>query len=66
MITANHNRRSQAGPDSIVELAQTSRRVSTIAVETISSTQVSTVIATLAAGMCIQANGQNTMAASGG
>ena len=66
MTTASHQRRSHAGPGSAVEAFQTSRRVSTITVETISSTSVNTVIATLAAGMCNQANGQNTIAASGG
>ena len=66
MTTANHHRRSHAGPGSSAEVFHTSRRVSTITVETISSTSVITVIATLAAGMCSQANGQNTMAASGG
>src|SRR6201994_3163479 len=64
--TANHHRRSHAGPGTSAEVFQTSRRVSTITVETISRTRVKTVIATLAAGMCSQANGQNRIAASGG
>ncbi|CNJ85096.1 Uncharacterised protein [Mycobacterium tuberculosis] len=66
MTTDNHSRRSQAGPGSSVELLQTSRLPNTSTVETISSTSVNAVIATLAAGMCSQANGQNAMAASGG
>ena len=66
MTTASHNRRSQAGPGTTAEVFHTSRRVSTIVVDTISSTSVNSVIATLAAGMCSQANGQNRMAASGG
>ncbi|GAB4700910.1 hypothetical protein MOKP118_44130 [Mycobacterium avium subsp. hominissuis] len=64
--TASHHRRSQAGPGSSAEVLHTSRRASTITVETTSNTNVRAVIATLAVGMCIQANGQNTMAASGG
>ncbi len=63
---ASHHRRSQAGPGSVVEVRQTSRPVSTITVDTTSSTSVKAVIATLAVGRCIHANGQNTMAASGG
>ncbi len=66
MSTANHNRRSHAGPGTMADVSHTLRPVSRIAVETISSTSVNTVIATLAAGMCSQENGQNTMAASGG
>jgi len=65
MSTASHTRRNQAGPGSSVEVLQTSRPVSTSTVETINSTIVSTVIATLAAGMCSQANGLNMMAANG-
>ncbi len=64
--TANHSRRSHAAPGSTVDVGHTSRPVSRIAVETTSSTSVNAVIATLAAGMCSQENGQNTMAASGG
>src|ERR1700733_2883207 len=66
MTTANHHRRSEPGPGTSAEVFQTSRRVSTITVETTSSTSVNSVIATLAAGMCSQANGQNMIAASGG
>src|ERR1700752_3265737 len=64
--TASHSRRSQAGPGSTAEVFHTSRPVSTIVVDTISRTNVNSVIATLAAGMCNQENGQNTMAANGG
>ena len=63
---ANHHRRSQAGPGTTRAVLHTSSRVSTIIVETISSTKVISVIVTLAAGSPNQANGQNTMAASGG
>ena len=66
IITANHNRRSQAGPASSAESVHTSRRASTIIVDTSSVTNVNAVIATLATGIPIQANGLNTMAASGG
>jgi len=66
MITDSHKRPNQAGPGNIRGLFHTSRRVSTIAIDTISSTSVISVIAMLADGMCSQANGLNTMAASGG
>ncbi len=66
MTTASQHRRSHAGPGRIAEVAHTSRPVSTTAVDTTSSANVSAVITTLAAGMCSQAKGQNTMAASGG
>ncbi|CKT60287.1 Uncharacterised protein [Mycobacterium tuberculosis] len=66
MSTANHNRRNRAGAGTSREVGHASRPVSTIAVDAISSTRVSTVIATLAAGICNQANGLNRTAASGG
>ena len=66
MPAASQQRRSQAGSRANAESCQTSRRVSTIQVDSSSSTSVITVMATLAAFRLSQANGLNRMAASGG
>ena len=59
-------RRSHAGSLVIVEVGHTARRVSTIQVDSSTRISVMTVMVTLATGNDIQANGLNTMAASGG
>jgi hypothetical protein len=61
MAAASQHRRHQAGSGARREGLHPSSRVSTITVETISNTNVVSVIATLAAGICGQANGQNAM-----
>ena len=62
----NHHRRNQAGPGTNRAVLHTSSRVSSIIVETSNSANVISVIVTLATGRPNQANGQNTIAASGG
>ena len=66
IAAASQHRRSQAGSGVMRVCGQTFSLVSTITVETISSTRVVRVIATLAAFSDSQANGANATAASGG
>lgn len=65
MPADSQQRRSQTGSRVRLEVCQTSRRVSTIHVDSSSSTSVITVIAMLAPSRPSQANGLNTIAASG-